>query len=174
MEQFLRFLCTTLYDLSIICLCSFFALIDMTTVIPIWLSYFLIDEPIDYQDINTPYEAFNFCIGGAHTLRILRALRVLRSLTRIENEVNRFVCELSVSVLTMILFGMCFAFSQAYFAPISYLSFDFVFVQTDSAVLVYLERHLQAMNFHTWVYGIVVTITTVGYGEKHHPRVDSI
>jgi hypothetical protein len=31
---------------------------------------------------------------------------------------------------------------------------------------VYLERHVQAMNFHTWVYCIVVTVTSVGYGKK--------
>jgi hypothetical protein len=74
-------------------------------VIPIWLSYFLINKPVQYQDIHNSYDVFNFCLGLANTLRLLRALRFLRSLKHIENEVTRFMCELGVSVLTMIIFG---------------------------------------------------------------------
>ena len=86
-------------------LASFFAMVDLATVLPIWITYFFMGAPVEYDDISSTRDAFNFILRGAHTLRILRALRVHRNLAHIENEVNRFLCELGVSVLTMILFG---------------------------------------------------------------------
>ena len=138
-------------------------MIDLATVIPIWITYFFIDAPVEYEDIVTVFDAFNYILRGTHTLRILRALRVHRNLAHIENEVNRFLCELGVSVLTMILFG-------THMPATSHVMCEVIVRVVDSAVLAYLEHHKQQMPFHTWMYVMVVTITTVGYG-KLQPNV---
>jgi hypothetical protein len=119
-------------------LLSFFALIDFTTVIPIWITYFVFPTACGYNDIHTFGDAMNYLLNGAYTLRILRALRVHRKLVFIEDEVRRFLSQMALSVLTMILF--------------------------DAAIMQYLELQEQNLDFHTWMYFLVVSISTVGYG----------
>ena len=120
-------------------LLSFFALVDFATVIPIWITYFIFPSPRGYNDINSLGDAINYMLNGAHTLRILRALRVHRKLVFIEDEVERFLSQMALSVLTMILF--------------------------DAAIMQYLELQEQKLEFHTWMYFLVVSISTVGYGD---------
>mmetsp|Transcript_8231 Transcript_8231/g.15524 ORF Transcript_8231/g.15524 Transcript_8231/m.15524 type:complete len:1217 (+) Transcript_8231:175-3825(+) len=120
-------------------LLSFFALVDFTTVIPIWLTYFVFPTPRGYNDVSSFGDAINYALHGAYTLRILRALRVHRKLVFIEDEVQRFLSQMALSVLTMILF--------------------------DAAIMQYLEKQEQNLEFHTWMYFLVVSISTVGYGD---------
>lgn len=75
-------------------------------MIPIWITYYCFDEPIDIEDVNGPIDVANYILHGAYTLRILRALRVHKTLNLIEDEVHRFLWQLALSVITMILFGM--------------------------------------------------------------------
>ena len=74
------------------------------------------------------------------TTRVLRALRVrTRFLSKIEDEVQRGVWEMVITVIVMIMFN--------------------------AALIKYLERHEQDLPYHTWMYVMVVTIGTVGYGD---------
>mmetsp|Transcript_23872 Transcript_23872/g.35024 ORF Transcript_23872/g.35024 Transcript_23872/m.35024 type:complete len:1148 (-) Transcript_23872:179-3622(-) len=118
---------------------SFFAMVDFTTVIPIWLTYYVFTNPVEYHDIHNVDDAINYALRGAYTLRILRALRVHRLLVHIEDEVERFLSQMLLSVVTMILF--------------------------DSAIMQYLEKQQHDEKFHTWMYFLVVSISTVGYGD---------
>lgn len=120
-------------------LLSFFALVDFTTVIPIWITFFVFPDPVGYDEIAGLADAINYMLYGAYTLRILRALRVHRKLVFIEDEVQRFLSQMALSVLTMILF--------------------------DAAIMQYLELQEQKLDFHTWMYFLVVSISTVGYGD---------
>ena len=118
---------------------SFFAMVDFTTVIPIWLTYFVFTNPVEYGSISNFDDAMNYFLRGMYTLRILRALRVHRVLIYIEDEVTRFLSQMALSIITMILF--------------------------DAAIMQYLEVHEQNFEFHTWMYFLVVSISTVGYGD---------
>lgn len=84
---------------------SFFSMVDIFTVLPIYITYQIYPEPVEYNDISTVSDAFNYFLYGAYTLRILRALRVYRKLNFLEDEVQRFLGQMAVSIITMILFG---------------------------------------------------------------------
>ena len=118
---------------------SFFAMVDFATVVPIWLTYFVYTKTVEFTEIKSFSDGFSYFLRGMYTLRILRALRVHRKLIFIEDEVRRFLSQMALSILTMILF--------------------------DSAIMQYLELHEQDHEFHTWMYFLVVSISTVGYGD---------
>ena len=42
---------------------------------------------------------------------------------------------------------------------------DIICVYIDAALIQYLEQNRQDYYFHTWMYYILVTIATVGYGD---------
>jgi hypothetical protein len=81
-------------------------MIDFATVIPIWITYYCFDNPIDVEEVTNFADALNYILHGAYTLRILRVLRVHKTLNLIEDEVHRFLWQLGLSVITMILFGL--------------------------------------------------------------------
>jgi hypothetical protein len=87
-------------------LVSFFSLVDFATVIPIWITYYCFDDPIHVEDIRNGVDLLNYILHGAYTLRILRVLRVHKTLNLIEDEVHRYLWQLGLSVITMILFGL--------------------------------------------------------------------
>ena len=118
---------------------SFFAMVDFATVIPIWLTFFVYTKSVEYPEITSFYDGMNYFLRGMYTLRILRALRVHRKLIYIDDEVRRFLSQMALSIITMILF--------------------------DSAIMQYLELHEQKYEFHVWMYFLVVSISTVGYGD---------
>lgn len=80
-------------------------MVDIFTVLPIYITYQIYPEPVEYPDIATVSDAVNYFLYGAYTLRILRALRVYRKLNFLEDEVQRFLGQMAVSIITMILFG---------------------------------------------------------------------
>jgi hypothetical protein len=131
-------------------------------VIPIWLTYFLFEKGINFQHISTFSDAMNYFLHAAYTLRILRGLRLHKKILLLEDEVNRFLCQMLLSIVTMILFGSNILFGFILDIP------DFspvISPLTDAALMQYLERQNQPYVFHVWVYYIVVTISTVGYGD---------
>jgi hypothetical protein len=87
--------------------------VDFTTVIPIWIVYFFFsDNKIQFHDVHTFTDCINYGMRGAYTLRILRALRVHRKLIHIDDEVERFLSQMALSIVTMILFGKCWALTK--------------------------------------------------------------
>ena len=84
-------------------------------------------------------DAMLYTAFGMNTTRILRAVRIRRKLAKIEDAVEQFMGELVLSVIVMILFF--------------------------ASVMQFLEFTYQPHTYHTWMYYIWVTISTVGYGD---------
>jgi hypothetical protein len=80
-------------------------MVDLLTVIPIWVTYFAFTHEIKFRDIKSFSDFLNYLLYGAYTLRILRALRVHKKLAHIEDEVKRTLFNMLLFVLTMVLFG---------------------------------------------------------------------
>jgi hypothetical protein len=59
----------------------------------------------------------------------------------VEDEVQKFLYDMILTIIIMIIF--------------------------DAALIQYLESHTESNNldFNTWMYFMVITITTVGYGD---------
>ena len=87
---------------------SFFAMVDFATVVPIWLTFFVFTDAVDYESVETFTDGVNYFLRGMYTLRILRALRVHRKLIFIEDEVRKFLSQMALSIFTMILFDAIF------------------------------------------------------------------
>jgi hypothetical protein len=111
--------------------------VDILTVVPIFVTYGHSLPNVNY--IYTFREAGLYAAFAMNTTRILRALRVRRKLARIQDAVERFLGELILSIIVMILFF--------------------------ASVMQFLEYTYQPHDYHTWMYYIWVTISTVGYGD---------
>ena len=107
------------------------------TVIPIYVTYGYDLPNVNY--IHTFATAMLYCAFAMNTTRILRALRIRRKLAKVQDAVERFMGELVLSVIVMILFF--------------------------ASVMQFLEYTYQPHDYHTWMYYIWVTISTVGYGD---------
>lgn len=84
---------------------SFFSMVDIFTVIPIWVtSSTIVHKPV-WGEITTIQEGVLFFIFGLETTRILRALRLRRFLTLIEDVVDRCIAEIFVTGSIMLLFS---------------------------------------------------------------------
>ena len=116
---------------------SFYSMIDILTVIPIWVSvYSFVPQ---YSQISSFRDGVVYFSVGMATTRILRALRIRKRLTIVEDEVQRCVGEIVLQLIVMILFF--------------------------SALMQYLEAEVQPLQYHVFMYFMAVTITTVGYGD---------
>ena len=80
-------------------------MIDIFTVIPIWMTYLFFHDLVPYDAIVTTGETIAYILHAAFTLRILRALRLYRRCSNIEDEVERFLTQLLIQVITMMFFG---------------------------------------------------------------------
>jgi len=116
---------------------SFFSMVDLLTVIPIWITFN--SKQITYPEVKQLDDAFLYFLFGLNTTRILRALRIHKKLMFVEDEVARALGNIILTVVVMLLFG--------------------------SAVMQYLEEHVQHLPFHTWTYAVWVTVSTVGFGD---------
>ena len=85
-------------------------MVDIITVIPTFLTEFAFPERVSYDNVNTLYEVAIYVNYGFHTVRILRALRVYKHLASIEDQVTRFLYQLALTFLTLLLFGTCLMF----------------------------------------------------------------
>ena len=107
------------------------------TVIPVFITYD--QECPSFHSIGSINTGVTYVLCGMFSTRILRALRFRRWLNSyIEDEVRRFLADISLKIVVMLLFN--------------------------SALIQYLEAD-QQLRFHTWTYYMLVTITTVGYGD---------
>ena len=106
-------------------------------MIPFFITYASELPNVNY--IRTFREAGLYAAFAMNTTRILRALRIRHKLAKIQDAVERFLGELVLSVIVMILFF--------------------------ASVMQFLEFTYQPHAYHTWMYYIWVTISTVGYGD---------
>ena len=126
---------------------SFYSMIDLLTVIPIWLTRLY--PCMNYNNIVTDFDRFIYILCATTTTRILRSLRIRRKLMRIEDEVTRCIADIALNIIVFILF----------FAALMQ-----VLEQQDANdVSTYFANNRE--EFHSWCYYIVVTFSSVGYGD---------
>jgi len=126
-----------LEDHKLLFLTNFYSLIDLLSVIPIILIYNQ-DMP-NVNEIHTPYKAVIYALFAFDNIRILRLLRIRKKLAHIDDAVTRYLAEMFLSILSMILFF--------------------------TACIHFVEFEAHYLPYHTWVYVIWITIATVGYGD---------
>ena len=116
---------------------DFYSMIDLLTVIPIWVirAY----PCMDYNAIVSSQDQIVYILCAITCTRILRSLRIRRKLMRIEDEVSRCIADIGLNIVVCLLFF--------------------------AALMQFLESQDQAYEFHTWMYYILVTMATVGYGD---------
>lgn len=116
---------------------TFFSMVDLITVIPIWFVYFFAREPVEYEDIDTLRDGLVYFLYGAINLVVLRILRLHRYFHLIEDDVQRLIAKLSLSTIALILF--------------------------DALALQYFEtRHGDRLPFHDWLYFMTTSVATIG------------
>lgn len=124
-------------DHKLIFISSFFSMVDLLTVLPIYFTYGktvpLLDDLDNFNDYIL-YVMFFFS-----TTRILRALRLHRKLIFVSDAVSRCLFDITLTLTVMILFN--------------------------SAVMQYFDVTEQSLQFHDWMYFVIVTISTVGFGD---------
>ena len=96
-------------------------------------------RPIHLDQVHTTHDHVMYALFTLKTVRILRALWFSKKLIRIEDAVERYIGEISLSIMVMTLFF--------------------------AALIQFLEETTSPFPFHTWMYYIWVTIATVGYGD---------
>ena len=84
---------------------SFFSIIDLLTVFPIWFNYFVFTKRVVYSNIQSPLEAVNYIMHAANSLLVLRILRLHKRLIHIEDEVHRHLCQFLLTIVAVTLFG---------------------------------------------------------------------
>ena len=89
--------------LAICYLFSFFSMVDLLTVVPIWVT--LGQREIPFTDIKTVHDAFLYIMFGLSTTRVLRSLRIHRHIMLSKDEVQRSLGTLSLSVCAMLMFS---------------------------------------------------------------------
>ena len=139
--------CFFLADSKIMFTTSFYSMIDLLTVIPIWVtrSY----PCMDYNNIDTPADTIVYILCAITSTRILRSLRIRRKLMRIEDEVTRALTDIGLNIIIFVL----------YFAALMQ------FLEQQNPVDVATNFATEHEEFHSWCYYIIVTMTSVGYGD---------
>ena len=126
-----------LADRKIKFITSFYSMIDLLTIIPIWVSRYTTCPA--YSSIDGIETAVIYVLCGLNPTRIMRALRIRKQLVTIEDAVDRALGEMILTISVMLLFN--------------------------AALMQYLEAEIQPFHYHTWTYYLWVTTATVGYGD---------
>ena len=112
-------------------------MVDLMTVIPIFVLYRAREDCPHYKSILTVTEGIYYIICGMNTTRILRALRFHKHFMKMEDEVKKCLANMSLIVVVMILFS-----------KLTLLLHCMLICLLDSAVIQYLEPE-QHFPFHT-------------------------
>mmetsp|Transcript_12823 Transcript_12823/g.28469 ORF Transcript_12823/g.28469 Transcript_12823/m.28469 type:complete len:265 (+) Transcript_12823:125-919(+) len=107
---------------------SFYSMVDLFTVIPVFATYGR-RLPSAY-DVRTFEDVFFYAMFLMSTTRILRVLRIRRYIKFIEDNVERYLSEMCINVTVMVLFF--------------------------AAVMQFLEFDYQYYDYHTWATGTSV------------------
>lgn len=130
-------LCFFIASRKISYITSFISLVDISTLLSIWVTLHQTCPVV--EKIHTFHQAMLYFAFGLTNTRILRALRIKQLFSVIQDSVDRCLAEMSTNISIMILFN--------------------------AATMQFLESTRQPYLFHTWMYYILVTISTVGYGD---------
>jgi len=114
-------------------------MVDLFTVIPIFVNYRGTQPNVVY--VHTFGQGIIYTLYALNTTRVLRVLRIRRKPLQIEDAVERYIKEVLLAISVMILF-----FASA---------------------IKFVEYPYQTYYYHTWIYYIIVTVATVGYGDIH-------
>ena len=125
-------------------LTSFFSLVDLMTVIP---KFSLLGSTCPLA-VNSATDFVLYVLCMMQATRILRALRIRRRLLQIEDEVQRYVGEMILLVVVMILFSKSFYLS---------ITIHIMNVLLDSAIMQYLEWE-QEYDFNTCEHQITSSL----------------
>ena len=139
------FFCLALADRKIDHFTSFYSMIDLLTIIPIWVTR--VFHCMDYNNIITSRDTVIYILCALTTTRLLRSLRLRRKLILIDDEVTRLLTDIAINIVVALLF---------FAALMQFLE------QQDAPQLVDKDRYPE---FHTWCYYVVVTLSSVGYGD---------
>ena len=82
---------------------SFHCLVDLMTVIPLFATYNITCP--DFHSVHTARDGMYYVLCGMTTTRILRSLRFGSSFSAISDEVQRYLAEISLKIVVMILFS---------------------------------------------------------------------
>ena len=91
-------------DHKIMFMSSFYSMVDLLTVIPIWATFFT-DIESKYQGIDSLEKAIFYALEALNTTRILRALRMRKYLLLVEDPVDRCLGDMALVITMMILFS---------------------------------------------------------------------
>jgi voltage-gated potassium channel Kch len=116
---------------------SFLSVVDIIIVFSVFSTYTL--TPVHYVKIKSTYEGVKYILFFGKRVRILRAIRLTQLVSRIQDAVKRQLCVIILTVSLMLLFF--------------------------ASCIQYLEFQTNQFSFHTWMYFIWITLTTVGYGD---------
>ena len=112
-------------------------MVDIMTVIPIWVT---VNRTLPvFSEMKSAGEWFIYLLFVLNVTQILRALRIRRYILLMEDPVHQCVAEFILIACVLILFN--------------------------AGVMQVLEYEIQPYPFHTWMYYICVTSSTVGYGD---------
>ena len=112
-------------------------MVDIITVIPIWITA---GRNLPLLSATSTFADFTlFAMFGLSSTRILRSLRLRRKLSTINDSVERYLKE---TILGLFVFLLFFA-----------------------AIMQFFEDYSNPHPFHDWIYFVVVTLASVGYGD---------
>ena len=126
---------------------SFFSMVDLVTVIPIWFTH---SAPLKYQDaLYSNYDYFIYVLNALSNFRICRMFRLRKFIILMENAVERLLSEIILTGVVSLLFVA---------AMIQFLE-----RQEDHAGAGNLDKD----DYFNWFYFALITIFTVGYGDLY-------
>ncbi len=91
------------YPTNLLQCISFFSMVDLLTVIP---TFVMASRQCPYlDDVHTDAEVVSFILCGIKMTRILRILRLHKRFTLIEDEIQRFLANMALNIVVMIIFS---------------------------------------------------------------------
>jgi fatty acid desaturase len=113
--------------------------VDILIVISDYNTYVHIFPRLD--NVNSFQHGLLYAMFGFKTTRVLKGIKLRSKFGRIPDAVNRYLAEIGLAAIIMVVFFAC--------------------------VMQFFEQFTQNYPFHTWLYYIFVTISSVGYGKTH-------